>query len=108
MAHHTRREMKVLAKVKFTISQTTPRTASLGSRSGLMKSTMRKNHRRSIFAFKYELLSTPPLVRQDIYFTGNSSGGSARGRSPPAGAWGCPHFVSPPSFVAARRQETGS
>jgi hypothetical protein len=36
-----------------------------------MKSTMRKNHRRSIFVFKYELLSTPPLVRQDIYFIGS-------------------------------------
>src|SRR5258707_14797077 len=82
IAHQTRRAIKVLAKVKFTISQTTPRTAiqlsraitmiiyqtsrwptssmkvntaatvRLGSRSGLIKSTMRQNHLRSVFAFK--------------------------------------------------------
>src|SRR5579872_6463739 len=81
MAHQTRRMMKVLAKVKLTTSQTTPRTASqltsattmiqyqasccpassmkvstaatvrLGSRSGLIKSIMRQYHFRSVFGF---------------------------------------------------------
>src|SRR5712692_9182758 len=81
IAHHTRRKIKVLANVKFTTNQTTPRTASqftrattiiqyqasccpassmkvstaatvrLGSRNGLIKSTIRQIHFRSVFAF---------------------------------------------------------
>ncbi len=80
-AHQRRREIKVVAKVKLTISQTTPRTANqltspktmskyqgsccptsstivnttatvrLGSRSGFIKSMMRHIHDRSVFAF---------------------------------------------------------
>src|SRR6266487_1260107 len=98
IAHQTRRAINVLAKVKFTTNHTIPRTASqftspmimiqyqvswgcpassinvrttatvrLGSRNGLIKSTMRQNHLR----FQYELLSTPPLVRQDNNITGS-------------------------------------
>src|SRR5579885_3299738 len=91
IAHQRRRPIKVLAKVKLTISQTTPRTAiqlsratrtiiyqtsccpassikvntaatvRLGSRKGLIKSTMRQNHLRSVFAFNLQLLSAVPL-----------------------------------------------
>src|SRR6266566_6100130 len=100
MAHHRRREINVLANVKLTTNHTIPRTASqftnpmtiiqyqasccpassinvnttatvrLGSRKGLIKSTIRQNHRRSIFVLNYELLSTPPLVRQNVYISG--------------------------------------
>src|SRR5437667_7538723 len=101
MAHHRRREINVLANVKLTTNHTIPRTASqftnpmtiiqyqasccpatsinvnttatvrLGPRKGLIKSTLRQNHRRSIFVLNSELLSITPLFRQDVYTTGH-------------------------------------